>query len=63
MSEVLILGEVKEGSLDTRTLELLGAGKKLAGEMGGRGFPCCCWGTGFPVRPSEALSYGPGHGL
>jgi electron transfer flavoprotein alpha subunit len=35
MNEVLILGEVKEGSLDLKTLELLGAGKKLAGELGG----------------------------
>ena len=34
MSDVLILGEVKEGSLDMRSLELLGAGKKLAGDLG-----------------------------
>jgi electron transfer flavoprotein alpha subunit len=35
MNDVLILGEVKEGSLDMKTLELLGAGKKLAGDLGG----------------------------
>jgi len=34
MNDVLILGEVKEGSLDLRTLELLGVGKKLAGDLG-----------------------------
>lgn len=34
MSEVLILGEVKEGAPDMRALELLGAGKKLAGDLG-----------------------------
>jgi len=30
MSDVLILGEVKEGSLDMKTVELLEAGKKLS---------------------------------
>ena len=35
MGDVLILGEVKEGSLDLKSLELLGAGKRLAGELGG----------------------------
>jgi electron transfer flavoprotein alpha subunit len=34
MNDVLILGDVKEGALDIRTLELLGAGKKLAGDLG-----------------------------
>lgn len=36
MSEVLILGEIKDASLDSRTLELLGAGKKLADASGGK---------------------------
>ena len=58
MSEVLILGEVKEGSLDTRTLELLGAGKKLAGEMGA-GFSLLLMGDGISGPADEALSYGP----
>lgn len=35
MTEVLVLGELKDASLDLRTLELLGAGKKLAQESGG----------------------------
>jgi electron transfer flavoprotein alpha subunit len=34
MHEVLVLGEVKEGELDIRTLELLGIGGKLASESG-----------------------------
>ena len=58
MSEVLILGEVKEGSLDTRTLELLGAGKKLAGEMGA-GFSLLLMGDGISGAADEAIPYGP----
>jgi electron transfer flavoprotein alpha subunit len=34
MTEVLILGEVKDASLDPRTLEMLGAGKKLTEASG-----------------------------
>ena len=34
MTEVLILGEVKDESLDSRTLEMLGAGKKLTDVSG-----------------------------
>lgn len=34
MGGVMILGELKEGSLDMKTLELLGVGRKLAGELG-----------------------------
>ena len=58
MSEVLILGEIKAGSLDTRTLELLGAGKKLAGEMGGE-FSLLLMGNGISEVADEAISYGP----
>jgi len=36
MTEVLVLGEVKDASLDSRTLEMLGAGKKLAEASGGK---------------------------
>ena len=57
MSEVLILGEVKEGSLDTRTLELLGAGKKLAGETGGA-FSLLLMGDGISGVAEEALTLG-----
>ncbi len=58
MSEVLILGEIKEGSLDLKTLELLGAGKKLAGEMGGE-FSLLLMGDSVPGPADEALPYGP----
>ena len=58
MSEVLILGEVKEGALNTRTLELLGAGKKLAGETGGD-FSLLLMGDGISGVADQALSYGP----
>jgi hypothetical protein len=34
MSDVLILGEVREGSLDMKILELLEAGKKLSTDLG-----------------------------
>jgi electron transfer flavoprotein alpha subunit len=36
MAEVLILGEIKDASLDSRTLEMLSAGKKLAEASGGK---------------------------
>ena len=58
MSEVLILGEVKAGSLETRTLELLEAGKKLAGEMGGE-FSLLLMGASVTKAADEALSHGP----
>ncbi len=58
MNEVLILGEVKEGALNTRTLELLGAGKKLAGETGGD-FSLLLMGDGISGVADEALSFGP----
>lgn len=58
MSEVLILGEVKAGSLDTRTLELLGAGKKLAQEMGGE-FSLLLMGADISGVADQAPAYGP----
>lgn len=33
-NSVLVCGEIKDGSLDERTLELVGAGKKLASKLG-----------------------------
>ena len=58
MNDVLILGEVKEGSLDLRTLELFGAGKKLAGDSGG-GFSVVLMGESISGAADEASSYGP----
>ncbi len=57
MSDVLILGEVKEGSLDLRTLELLGAGKKLAGELNGE-VSILLVGDAVSTAADKALSYG-----
>jgi electron transfer flavoprotein alpha subunit len=58
MSEVLILGEVKEGSLDLKTIELLGAGKKLAGELDGE-YSLLLMGGSVTKAADEALSHGP----
>ena len=58
MSDVLILGEVKEGLLDMRTLELLGAGKKLADDLGGD-FSVVLMGDAVSGAADETVSYGP----
>ncbi len=58
MSEVLILGEIKEGSLDLKTIELLGAGKKLASEMNGE-YSLLLMGDSVSKVADEALSHGP----
>jgi electron transfer flavoprotein alpha subunit len=58
MSDVLILGEVKEGSLDMRTLELLGVGKKLAGDLG-VGLSVVVMGETVSGAAEQAASYGP----
>jgi len=58
MSEVLILGEVKEGSLDLKTIELLGAGKKLASELDGE-VSLLLMGGSVTKTADEALSHGP----
>jgi electron transfer flavoprotein alpha subunit len=58
MSDVLILGEMKEGSLDMRTLELIGAGKKLAGDLGGN-FSVVLMGDAVSGAADEVASYGP----
>jgi len=60
MSDVLILGEVKEGSLDMKTLELLGAGKKLAGDLGA-GLSVALLGDALSTAAEQAVSYGPDH--
>jgi len=58
MNDVLILGELKEGALDLRTLELFGAGKKLAGDVGG-GYSVVLMGDAVSEAADEAASYGP----
>jgi electron transfer flavoprotein alpha subunit len=58
MNEVMILGEVKEGSLDLKTLELLGVGKKLAGQISG-GFSLLLMGDSVSGAAKEALPFGP----
>ena len=58
MNEVLILGEVREGSLDTRTLELMGAGKKLGSDLG-MGLSVMLVGDELSEVADQAISYGP----
>ena len=58
MSDVLILGEIKDGSLDSKTFELLSAGKKLADEMGGE-YSLLLMGDSVSKVAEEAISYGP----
>ncbi len=58
MSDVMILGEVKEGSLDMKTLELLGIGKKLADNVG-VGLSVVVMGDEISASAEQAASYGP----
>lgn len=58
MTEVLVLGEVKDASLDSRTLEMLGAAKKLAEESGGK-VSILLMGDSVGEIAEEAASYGP----
>lgn len=58
MSDVLILGEVREGTLNLRTLQLLTMGKKLAGDLGG-GLSLMLLGDEVSTAANAALSYGP----
>ena len=58
MSDALILGEVKEGSLDMKTLELLGVGKKLATDLGVE-LSVVLMGDTVSGAGDEAASYGP----
>ena len=59
MNGVMILGESKGGSLDMRTLELLQAGKKLAGIFGGVDLSVVLMGDSVSAAAEQALSYGP----
>lgn len=58
MGDVLILGEVKDGSLDLRTLELLGVGKKLAGDLG-IGLSAVFLGDSVSAVAEQAATYAP----
>ncbi|MDQ1335291.1 MAG: Electron transfer flavoprotein subunit alpha/FixB family protein [Thermodesulfobacteriota bacterium] len=58
MNEVLILGEVKDGSPDLRTLELLSAGKKLSDAAGG-GCSILFMGDSVSGAADKAAGYGP----
>lgn len=58
MKDVLILGEVKQGSLDLRTLELLNLGKRLANDLG-QGLLLMLLGDALSPVAKEALAYGP----
>ncbi|MBW1705646.1 MAG: electron transfer flavoprotein subunit alpha/FixB family protein [Deltaproteobacteria bacterium] len=58
MNDVLILGEVREGSLYMKTLELLGAGKKLAGDLG-VGLSIVFMGDELTEVVDQIISYGP----
>ena len=57
MSDVLILGEIKDGSLDPKTLELISAGLKLAGEAGGS-CAMLLMGDSVSNAAEEAAKYG-----
>ena len=58
MSEVLVLGEMKEGSPDTRTLELLSVGRKLSDELGA-GLSVAFLGDAVSSAAEQAASCGP----
>ena len=58
MNDVMILGEMKEGSLDIKSLELLGVGKKLAGDLGTT-LSVALLGEEVSAGADEAASYGP----
>ncbi len=58
MSDVLLLGEMKDGSLSTNTLELLRVGKDLSGDLSG-GFSVVLMGDQVSKGAEEAISYGP----
>jgi electron transfer flavoprotein alpha subunit len=58
MNDVLILGEIREGSLDMKTLELLGAGKKLGSDLGA-GLSIVLMGDELSEVAEQVISYGP----
>jgi electron transfer flavoprotein alpha subunit len=56
MSDVLILGEVRDESLDMKSLELLSVGKKLAGDLGSS-LSVALLGDEVSTGAHEAASY------
>ena len=58
MRDVLILGEVKDGSLDPRIPELLGAGKRLAEASNGN-YNLLLMGDAVSQAADDGLFYGP----
>jgi len=58
MNDVLILGQVKEGSLDIKTLELLGVGRKLGSDLGS-GLSIVLMGDELSEVADQVIAYGP----
>jgi electron transfer flavoprotein alpha subunit len=58
MGDVLILGEIQEGELDTKTLELIGVGKKLAADLN-VGLSVVFAGDVVSAAAEQAAIYGP----
>ncbi|MCD6304881.1 MAG: electron transfer flavoprotein subunit alpha/FixB family protein [Deltaproteobacteria bacterium] len=58
MDDVLILGEIKEGALDPRSLELIAIGEKLAEDLGSN-LSILVLGDSPANAAAEASSYGP----
>jgi electron transfer flavoprotein alpha subunit len=58
MGDVLILGEIQEGALDAKTLELIGVGKKLAEDLS-VGLCVVLAGDTVSEAAEEAATYGP----
>jgi len=57
MNDVVIIGEIKEGSLDMRTLELLNVGRKLAADCNSK-LAVLLIGDEIAGAAKEALSFG-----
>lgn len=57
MDEILVLGEINEGEIDLRTLELLGAGKMLSSETG-KGLSIVIVGDSVKNIAEQLTSYG-----
>jgi electron transfer flavoprotein alpha subunit len=58
MGDVLVLGEIHEEALDAKTLELIGVGKKLAGDLK-VGLSVVLAGDAVSKAAEEAATYGP----
>ena len=58
MGDVLILGEIQDGAVDAKTLELIGVGKKLAADLNG-GLSVVFAGDAVSAAAEQAADYGP----